>query len=253
MNSKLYVQNDQFIAGMTLRDHTMLENNNMALHACKNVNNVLKNRKRLAALLNCEVNDFVCAQQTHSANFHRVTTDDRGRGAEQMDTAVRDTDALYTYEPNLLLCSFAADCVPVIFYNEVNGVVGVIHSGWQGTVKEISLKLFNHLVQVEQCLPSDFRVQIGPALSQEKFEVDEDVFVKYKTLGYADDFIDYNEQTNKYHIDNQQTVKKQCLLAGIPEEQISIDSMCTFKSPDGFSYRQDKQSGRHLAFVMKKG
>ncbi|WP_062108016.1 peptidoglycan editing factor PgeF [Bacillus niameyensis] len=252
MNSKLYVKNDKLIAGMTLRDHTMLENNNMALHACKNDEHVLKNRKMLATLLNCELEDFVCAQQTHSANFHRVTLNDRGRGAKRMDSAIQDTDALYTYEPNLLLCSFAADCVPVIFYNEVNGVIGVIHSGWQGTVKEISLRLFNHLIQVEQCPSSRFHVQIGAALSQEKFEVDEDVFMKYKALGYADDYIDYNEQTNKYHIDNQQTVKKQCLLAGIPEGQISIDPMCTFKSHEGFSYRQDKQCGRHLAFVMKK-
>ena len=32
-----------------------------------------------------------------------------------MDTAISNTDALYTLEPNLLLCSFTADCVPVIF------------------------------------------------------------------------------------------------------------------------------------------
>ena len=170
-----------------------------------------------------------------------------------MDTAIADTDALYTYEPNLLLCSFTADCVPVIFYNEVNGLIGVIHSGWQGTVKEITSKLFEHLIQDEQCNPSDFHVQIGAALSQEKFEVDEDVYVKFKDLGYADDFMYYNDKTNKYHIDNQQTVKKQCELAGIPAEQITIDQTCTYLNPDGFSYRQDKQSGRHLSFIMKKG
>ena len=44
----------------------------------------------------------------------------KGLGSYQSDTAIADTDALYTYEPNLLLCSFTVDCVPVIFYNEVN-------------------------------------------------------------------------------------------------------------------------------------
>ena len=62
------------------------------------------------------------------------------------------------------------------------GLIGVIHSGWQGTVKEITTKLFDHLIHVEQCDPKDFRVQIGAALSQEKFEVDEDVYVNSKTL-----------------------------------------------------------------------
>ena len=253
MKTKMYLNNDKFMAGMSLKNSNELENNNMALHVCENLNNVLENRKKLAASLHCELDAFVCANQTHSANFHRVTLDDKGRGADRMDTAIADTDALYTYEPNLLLCSFTADCVPVIFYNESTGLVGVIHSGWQGTVKEITLKLFEHLTQIEQCNPSDLHVQLGAALSQEKFEVDEDVYVKFKDLGYADDFIYYNDETNKYHIDNQLTVKKQCELAGIPSEQIIIDRTCTFLSPNGFSYRQDKQSGRHMSFIMKKG
>ncbi|MDF2067449.1 peptidoglycan editing factor PgeF [Bacillus sp. Cr_A10] len=249
---KTYLNNSKFVAGITLKDENKLENNNMALHVCENPNNILENRKLLAASLHCELDDFVCANQTHSSNFHRVTLDDKGLGSYQSDTAIADTDALYTYEPNLLLCSFTADCVPVIFYNEVNELVGVVHSGWQGTVKEITLKLFKHLKQAEHCTMSDFQVQIGAALSQDKFEVDKDVYVKFKDLGYADDFIYYNNQTNKYHIDNQLTVKKQCELAGIPSENITIDPTCTFVSPEGFSYRQDKKSGRHLSFIMRK-
>ncbi|QBP40153.1 peptidoglycan editing factor PgeF [Paenisporosarcina antarctica] len=252
MKANIFVNNEKFIAGMTIKDNAEHENNNMALHACENPDHIVENRKKLAAYLHCELDDFVCTDQTHSSNFHRVTLDDKGQGAFRKDTAIANTDALYTFESNVLLCSFAADCVPVIFYNEVNGIIGVIHSGWQGTVKEISLQLFEHLKQVEQCNPNDFQVQIGAALSQEKFEVDEGVYIKFKDLGYADDFMYYNDQTRKYHIDNQQTVKKQCELAGIPAEQITIDHTCTYVSPDGFSYRQDKKSGRHLSFIMKK-
>ncbi len=253
MTTNIYINNSKFIAGMTMKDSSELEHNNMALHACENPDYIVENRKKLATSLHYQLSDFVCANQTHSANFHRVTSADKGRGAQQLDTAIANTDALYTYEPNLVLCSFTADCVPVIFYNEVNGLIGVIHSGWQGTIKEITLKLFDHLTQVEQCNPNDFHVQIGAALSQEKFEVDEDVYAKFKNLGYAEDFMYYNELTRKYHIDNQQTVKRQCELAGIPTERITIDQTCTYLSPNGFSYREHKQCGRHLSFVMKKG
>ena len=252
MKKTIYVNNNNFITGMTMKDSAELEHNNMALHACENPDNIIENRKKLAHSLQLELSDFVCATQTHSANFHRVTLDDKGRGTERMETAIADTDALYTYERNLVLCSFSADCVPVIFYNEVNGLIGVIHSGWQGTVKEITSKLFEHLTQAEHCNPSDFHVQIGAALSQDKFEVDEDVYVKFKDLGYADDFMYYNANTHKYHIDNQLTVKKQCELAGIPAERIKIDRTCTYVNPAGFSYREDKQCGRHLAFVVRK-
>lgn len=252
MKTNIYLDNERFIAGTTLKDETAFESNNMALHACVNEDYVIENRKKLATSLNCDVETFVCANQTHSSNFHKVTLADKGRGSNRTDTAITDTDALYTYEPNLLLCSFTADCVPVIFYNEVTGLIGVIHSGWQGTVKEISLDVFNHLIQVENCNPIDLHIHIGMALSQEKFEVDTDVYVKFKNLGYADDFIYYNDETHKYHIDNQQTVKKQCELAGVPSDRIIIDQTCTYLSPEGFSYRQDKKAGRHLSFIMKK-
>ena len=253
MKTNIYLDNEKFIAGMTIKDETELENNNMALHACVTPDNIVENRKKLAASLHCGLDDFVCVNQTHSSNFHKVTLADRGRGAGNLDTAITDTDALYTYESNLLLCCFTADCVPVIFYNEATGLIGVIHSGWQGTVNEITSKVLEHLIRYEQCVPSDLNVHIGMALSQEKFEVDKDVYVKFEDLGYADNFIQYNGQTHKYHIDNQRTVKKQCELAGIPANQITIDQTCTYVSPDGFSYRQDNQSGRHLSFIMKKG
>lgn len=235
-----------------MKDETAPELNNMALHVCESPEAVLENRKNLAASLSIKLKDFVCANQTHSANFKKVALADKGLGATDVKTAIAETDALYTYEPNLMLTSFSADCVPVIFYHEETGLIGAVHSGWQGTVKEITLKLFEHLKQAEGCDPSGFHVQIGAALSQEKFEVDKDVYVKFKDLGYAEEFIYFNEATGKYHIDNQLAVKKQCELAGIPADQITIDQTCTYMSPDGFSYRQDRKSGRHLSFIMKK-
>lgn len=252
MKTTIYLDDEKFSAGMTMKDETEFEMNNMALHVCGNPDLIVENRRKLADSLGQGLEDFVCAHQTHSANFHRVTAADKGRGAGRQETAIADTDALYTYEPNLLLASFSADCVPVMFANEKKGLVGVVHSGWQGTIKEITPKLFEHLKQQEQCEPEDFHVQLGAALSQEKFEVDEDVYLKFKSLGYAEDFMYFNKTTGKYHIDNQLAVKKQCELAGIPAEQIRIDRTCTFESPDGFSYRQDKKSGRHLSFIMKK-
>lgn len=252
MNIKMYINSEKIVAGITMRDKEELEEGNTALHVCLNPEHVIINRKKLATSLSTEIDNFVCANQTHSDHFHRVTLEDKGRGARTKDTAITDTDALYTFEPNVVLSSFTADCVPVIFYNNVNGLIGVIHSGWQGTIKEITPKLFKHLEEVENCNPSDFHVQIGAALSQEKFEVDADVYEKFNNLSYANDFMYYKDSTKKYHINNQLTVKKQCELAGIPSDQITIDPTCTFMSLDGFSYREDKQAGRHLSFIIRK-
>lgn len=247
---KTYVNNENFIAGITLKSNTH-EENNMALHVCLSMEEVRKNREHLAISLGYTLDDFVCAKQTHSANFYKVTSADKGKGAYSYDTAIAHTDALYTYEKGIVLTTFTADCVPVVLYNEQTGLSAVIHSGWQGTIKEITPKLLQQLF-AEGNNPHDIQVVIGMAISQEKFEVDEDVFMKFKALGYADAFIYFNTTTSKYHINNQLTVKKQCELAGIPSEHITIDTTCTYQAPNGFSYRQDKQCGRHLTFIVRK-
>lgn len=252
MTVKIYANDEQFISGITQKDPTEPENNNMALHACENSQMVLANRKKLSRLLDVPLEDFIFTQQTHSANFRRVSVADKGRGAYDTTDAFSDTDALYTYDPGVVLCSFAADCVPVIIRDRNSGLIAVAHSGWQGTIKEIIPKLLHQLIEIEQSNPAHMDIQIGAAISQQQFEVDQDVYAKFNSLGYADEFIYFNDLTNKYHIDNQATVKRQCELAGIPTDQVFIDPTCTFSSVDGFSYRQDKKSGRHLIFAMKK-
>lgn len=250
MKTKFYLNNEKLLTGISLRDESEPEEGNMALHACTNPEHILANRKKLAESLNCKVEDLVCASQTHSANFYKVALKDKGRGAVDQSTAIPDTDALYTDEPNLLLCCFTADCVPVIFYHEAKGFIGVIHSGWMGTVKEITSKVLEHMITVEECSSEDFRVYIGTALSQERFEVDEDVYNKFKGLGYADEFMYYNDETHKFHIDNQQIVQWQCKMKGITDQQIIVDRTCTYA--EGFSYRKNRQCGRHMSFIMKK-
>lgn len=249
---RIYFADENVIAGITLKDATRKEANNMALHACRDKEAVIANRKHLAALLDVRLDDFVCAEQTHRDQFYHVTAQDRGRGAYTTADAIRDTDALFTTEQNILLGVFTADCVPVFFYEPTAGVIGVIHSGWRGTVQEITPKTLTAVSEQFAVKPDNFYVQIGLALSQKRFEVDRDVYEAFLNLGYVERYIAYHAVTQKFHIDQQLVIQQQCVNVGIPKEQIKIDRTCTYDSAIGFSYRQDKQAGRHFAFIMKK-
>ena len=253
MKVNLYPTPPQFLAGITMVDPLEPEAGNMALHVCENIANIIENRRKLAVFLNCGSNDLVCSQQIHSENFHRVVSADRGSGSTTMEDAIPATDALYTFEPDLVLCCFTADCVPLILYDEKAGLIGTIHSGWEGTVKEITPKVLRHLIEEEHCDPADLKIILGPALSSASFEVDRDVRDRFEALGYASDFISFDDSRNKYHIDNRMTVKRQCELAGIPSENILADGTDTFADPNCFSYRRDKNCGRHLSFILKRG
>lgn len=248
---KIYIDKASVLAGISLKQDKRPEFNNMAFHTAKDPSTVLQNRRLLAEAINQPLENFVCAEQTHSANLVEVTAADKGRGAKDEASAIPHTDALYTREKDLVLCSFTADCVPVFFYHPRARIIGIIHSGWKGTVKEITKKSLQTIKEREAVLMEDFHIYIGSALSQERFEVDDDVYQLFDALGYAAAFITYKESTNKYHIDNQQVVKEQCLQLGILEENISVDMTCTYNSPTGFSYREDRHAGRHLSFIVQ--
>ena len=47
--------------------------------------------------------------QTHSINIQKVDVSDAKKGLNEFKDGVYDVD-IYTYEPNLVLCSLHADC-----------------------------------------------------------------------------------------------------------------------------------------------
>lgn len=252
MSILFYETPKSIVSGITLKDIQKEEAFNMALHCCQDEQAVLRNRQLLAKELNIPLSRFVFANQTHSDHFVKVTEDFAGRGTISLNDAIDHTDALYTFEKNIVLTTMTADCVPITFYSEQDGVIGAIHSGWKGTTKEITYKLFSHLVNEENVDLNNLFVHIGYSICQKMFEVDEDVANLFKQLPYAKDYIEWNEETGKFHIDNQLIVKAQCMLAGVPEHRISIDRKCTYLLDEGFSYRQNRSCGRHVTFIVQQ-
>src|SRR5699024_7940755 len=157
------------------RNATRKEENSMGLLAAQDQAAIIENRESVAEYLQIPLEQFVFANQTHSSNFHLVTEEDAGKGAFTRQDAIPETDALYTYDSNLVWNSSTADCAPVPLYNDVTGLIATVHSGRQGTGKEITPKLLKRLIHQENSAPADIKVILGPARSQKKLEVDEDV------------------------------------------------------------------------------
>ncbi len=91
------------------------------------------------------------------------------------DTVVRvsepglagEADALVTAEPDLCLSVAVADCVPVALVGE--GEVGMVHSGWRGTLAGVSGKAALELGG------SGVRAYIGPSIRRCCYEVSGDL------------------------------------------------------------------------------
>ncbi|MGN1343920.1 MAG: peptidoglycan editing factor PgeF [Traorella sp.] len=251
----LVKDNPIYLLGTTLKVPSESDYFNMGLHATKNKLAVLKNRQQFADDMHLDLNRCVFANQTHSDHLHQVTLDDLGKGVYETENAIADCDALYTKEKNVCIGVFHADCVPVLIVDPIIGLGCAIHAGWQGTVKEITRKTIAYLKEKENVQPENLKVYIGASISQSNFEVGVEVIEKVKKMSFDTSSTYYfNEATQKGYVDNKELNRLQCILEGIPDKNIIVDKNCTYSNSESFfSYRKDKECGRHLSFIMLKG
>lgn len=245
--------NNEVIAGTTLRNSNKKECNTMALHCGGNLMDVIENRKHLLQKFDMTLDQAVFANQTHSDHIHCVTKEDAGKGVLTVDDAIMDCDALYTREKNLLIGVFTADCVPVLLYDAFEGIICAIHAGWIGTVKQITAKALQVLINQEGCKPEHIHAYIGPAIAFSSFEVGMEVVEHIKALPFdTESFIQYKKD-GKALVDNKGLNVQMLRNAGVLTHHITVDKNDTFVENDSFfSYRRDKSCGRHLSFIVRK-
>lgn len=252
MTIQFYETPENITAGTSLKDPKQPLDGNLALHTGEDASKIIANRQDLAEVLQIDADQFVFANQTHSKKTYQVKAEDRGRGSQSTEDAVDDVDALYTYEPDIVVGVFTADCVPVLFYDEDTGLIGGIHSGWKGTVQDVVSATF---AQIKAGNPGLYmgkmKAILGPSIAQNSFEVDQDVADQFRALGYADDFIQWDDKRGKYLIDNQATVAEQLERVGFLPENIRLSDQDTLAMADGFSYRLNKTPGRHFNFISR--
>ncbi|WP_062048573.1 polyphenol oxidase family protein [Bacillus sp. JCM 19034] len=144
---------------------------NMGFHVDDDQELVRQNRQLLAGDLSFPLSNWVGSEQVHGAKIVRVSAMEKGKGANDLESAIRNTDGLYTNEPNLLLTSLYADCVPIFYYAPTANLIGLAHAGWRGSVSRIATNMVKLWVENEGVQKKDILITIGPCISAERYEV----------------------------------------------------------------------------------
>lgn len=219
-----------------------------------------ENFRRTAQIFGTEADAFVCSDQTHTTNVRTVTEADRGKGVTRPKD-FRDVDGLVTNVPGLILSTFYADCVPLLFVDPLRRAIGCSHSGWRGTAAEMGRMTVEAMAREYQSRPQDILAAIGPSICQDCYEVSSDVAEQFLALfsqeKYA--FVDpsailRNQGNGKYQLDLWEANRAVLLAAGIPAEQIFVTDICTCHNPEYlFSHRASHgRRGNFGAFIMLK-
>lgn len=196
---------------------------NLGLHVGDELENVLKNRQILASALSIPAVEFTYGHQVHGSKIQIVTEKDKGRGAKAWEDGFPETDGLITNIHHIPLMVVTADCAAVSFFDPVNQVIGIAHSGRKGTEAKISQKMIKLMQNEFKTKPEDLLVGIGP------------------TIGFC-----------HYEVDLVTQITGQLLEIGVEKTRIECSNLCTACHTDLFySYRtENSQTGRFGNILM---
>lgn len=202
---------------------------------------VLENYRRIAEILGCKLEDFVCADQTHTTNIRVVGREDGGKGVvRQKDYA--DIDGLITNEKGIVLVTFFADCVPLYFVDPVKKVIGLSHSGWRGTVNRMGEKTITKMEDVFGCRREDLITAIGPSICMSCYEVGEEVAEEFQAAFPKEAEqreILKKKENGKYLLNLWKANYYIMANAGVRPENIAVTDICTCCNADElFSHRK---------------
>lgn len=160
-------------------------------------------------------------------------------------------DSLITDIKGINFAIFTADCLPIIIYDRINNILGMVHAGWKGTVKGISAKAIKKMSEKFDSNPEDCLVAIGPSIGPCCYEVDEKVI---EPLGINFDCYQRwisSKENGRMNFDLWKANEEQLMDCGIIRDNIHNLKMCTSCYCDVFySYRvHGKSAGRMVTIA----
>lgn len=196
---------------------------------------IQQNREGVLERLGFSLDQLALGGQVHGAKVARIETPRHLDGY----------DGLVTRTKGIVLGILTADCAAVLLVDEMAGVVGACHAGWRGAVARVSQATIDEMI----LLGADanrIRACIGPCISQEHFEVGEEVAVQFEP-----EFVRTNPDSGRPHVDLRGQLARQLESHGIASAHIEVTPHCTFADTERFySYRRDgKSSGRMFALI----
>ena len=252
MNLIKFEPSDNVYGYTTFKMDDSFSSNNLSFTVGNDSLRVIQNRESLATQIGQPLNRWVFARQAHTDKIAKVTKEDAGRGAYQHEDGIEGVDGLYTFEKNLVLAFFHADCVPVLLSDASTGMIAAIHSGWQGTLREITKKAINQIIENEHIDPKNIKAYVGPCLAVENSRIGEDLR-PYLDASTFDKSAYITPLKNAYQIDTRGLTLRMLEDAGVLGQNIQIINEDTYTEADKyFSFQRDNDTGRHLTFIYQK-
>ncbi|MFH0881809.1 MAG: laccase domain-containing protein [bacterium] len=208
---------------------------------------ITHNRMQFLRIWNLKIDDVVAPCLDHTANVAVVTAKDKRKGARELSSALPRTDGLLTRDPNLVLMTTHADCLPVWLVAPESGWIGMLHAGWRGIAAGILRTAVGKIPETDR---AGLTLAIGPGICAKHYQVSQEVaevFLKDPVMASA-----VQEKNGKTHLDLLEAASLQGEAAGAAVDTSMF--ICTYESEYLASWRRDGESFTPMAaFITRMG
>lgn len=204
----------------------------------------IDNYNKIFEFLNINPKNIFISNQKHTTNIKTVE-----KYSNSYLNFIDNNDGFITTKEDIALVSLSADCTPIVFYDKNKKIIANVHSGWKGTLNKIGSKALATLINDFNSNPMDIIVLLGPSISYDDFEVEEDVLNQFKSQ--FDNIENYYRKKNesKYLIDLDNINIDQFVNMGVDKENIINISDSSFSNDLFHSYRRDKPDYKLMATI----
>ena len=166
-----------------------------------------------------------------------------------LDEPSPKADILFTNNPAVTLFMRFGDCVPIMFHDPVEKVIGIAHAGWMGTVRGVMNAAVEGMRSHYGCVPKNIVTGIGPSIGVDHYEVGADVISQFQEKHAEDAEYILRNRNGSTYLDLWTANAIQLKNAGV--EQIQVSGVCTAcHLDDWFSHRAEKgKTGRFGALM----
>lgn len=199
---------------------------------------VLKNHQRTYQILGYDYNSRFDAWQVHGTNIVCA------KSPRNPNSAYIKADGILTNNPNLTLFMRFADCVPILLLDPIKKVIGIVHSGWQGTYQKICQAAVEKMTSCYGSKPDTLLAAIGPSICQNCYEVGADVREAFSGA-FGDRAVSYFTARNgSLFLDLWKANRETLNLAGV--NHVETAEICTAcQNNDWYSHRgENGRTGR---------
>ena len=159
---------------------------------------------------------------------------------------VPDADAVISSAVNEVIAVRTADCLPVLLCSTAGEEIAAVHCGWRGLAADI----LANTIDAMDTAAGDLMVWFGPAISQQAFEVQDDVRDAFVSKDEDSAACFKTNERGRYQADLYGLARLKLTRAGV--ESVYGGGLCTYADQELFySFRRDGSTGRMLSFIYR--